>query len=480
MKPSILLMLAVVAATVTPAGGPRVVKPRPLVAAAAAAEVPWDSVSCQQQLQIACYRPAQIQQAYNLPPLFDRSLDGAGRTIVIVNPFGSPTIQHDLHEFDRTFGLADPPAFDIIQPVGRVPDFDPDGSGGDQFVWAQETTLDVEWAHVMAPGANILLVETPVDETEGVEGFPEIVAAENYVVDHDLGDVISQSFGATEPTFPDRDALLGLRTAFTNARDHGVTVLASSGDTGVTGLKPDQTCCYSDGVIVWPSADPLVTSVGGTQLHLDASGNRQSPDTGWNDSCETSTANCAGAAGGGTSSLFARPEFQDDVESVVGSRRGTPDIAMNAAYDGSVVIYYSFVKPESPWHLAGQSSEASPLFAGIVAIADQAAGRRLGWLNPRLYRLGGAGLLDVTSGTNTFTYCESQCKTPQEIDTTVQGYQAQPGYDLVSGLGTIDAARFVQALADGADDSPPSDDRALQPVVHLNFPLALIWPGVAG
>src|SRR5205807_9298737 len=109
---------------------------------------------------------------------------------------------------------------------------DPFGAA-DRSGWAGETTLDVEWSHVMAPGANILLVETPQSETEGVQGFPEIVRAESFVVDHGLSDVISQSFAATEETFPNAGAITGLRSAFVNARRHHVTVLAASGDEGV-------------------------------------------------------------------------------------------------------------------------------------------------------------------------------------------------------------------------------------------------------
>jgi len=456
MKHLLFLSLWVVAFVIAPTSRHNVVAPRPFMAELAAGDTPFDTASCLQQFSAPCYRPAQIQRAYNLEALYQMGLNGSGRTIVVVDPFGSPTIEHDLQVFDQTFGVPNPPSFKIIQPVAPVPAFDPTG---DQLGWAKETTLDVEWAHAIAPGANILLVETPTDETEGVEGFPDIVQAENYVIDNDLGDVISQSFGATEPTFTDRDAILGLRSAFVNARAHQVTMLASSGDTGVSGFKSDQSCCYADRVVVWPSSDPLVTSVGGTQLHLDADGNRTEPDTAWNDKCESSAA-CSGAAGGGTSAMFARPAFQDDVTSVVGDRRGTPDITMNASFDSAVVIYYSFVKPESPWHLAGASSEASPLFAGVVAIADQAAGHRLGWLNPRLYRLGASGLLDVTTGANAFTYCESACGSPSEVDHTVAGFQAQPGYDLASGLGTVDAARLVHALADDtAADTPASDAR---------------------
>jgi subtilase family serine protease len=123
----------------------------------------------------------------------------------------------------------------VLQPAGTVPPFD--GNNDDMVGWAFESTLDVEYAHAMAPGANIVLVETPVSETEGVTGFPEIVNAENYVIDHGIGDVISQSFGATEETFPNKQAIFNLRSAFENALFHGVTVLGSSGDTGSTDYK---------------------------------------------------------------------------------------------------------------------------------------------------------------------------------------------------------------------------------------------------
>ena len=136
----------------------------------------------------------------------------------------------------------------------------------------------------MAPKANILLVETPMTETEGVYGFPQIVAAENYVIDHHLGDVISQSFGAAEQTFTNPSQLSSLRSAYINAAQQGVTILASSGDNGSTDDVCDPTsgcanpsnviCCNSNNSIDWPSSDPLVTAVGGTQLHLDAEGNR--------------------------------------------------------------------------------------------------------------------------------------------------------------------------------------------------------------
>src|SRR6202022_597503 len=191
---------------------------------------------------ITCLGPAEFQKVYNLGPLTRAGLNGRGRTIVIVDSFGSPTIREDLATFDAAFGIPDPPAFDIIHPAGPSPAFDhlnPEMAG-----WAGETTLDVEAAHEIAPGANILLVTTPVAETEGVTGFPEMMLSENFVIDHNLGDVISQSFAATEETFPNRAALLGLRSAFKNAYKHDVTVLAGSGDQGPTGGTLDLTCFY--------------------------------------------------------------------------------------------------------------------------------------------------------------------------------------------------------------------------------------------
>jgi len=388
---------------------------------------------CLANFGIHCYQPAQLTKAYNLDGMHAAGINGYGRTIVIVDAFGSPTIQNDLHVFDQTFGLPDPPSLTIIQPAGPVPAFDP--TNGDMLGWATETTLDVEWAHVFAPGANILLVETPVSETEGVQGFPEIVMAENFVIDHHLGDVISQSFGATEETFPSPASIFALRSSFKNAADHNVTVLGASGDAGATDYQLNLIDLYTMPVNSWPSSDPLVTSVGGTMLTLDDLGNRLSPDVVWNDGF--------GAGGGGVSAVFDRPEFQDGVKKVVGKHRGTPDVSLSASVDGAVILYYSFDPTRVGYHLVGGTSEAAPEFAGIVAMAAQLANRGLGKLGERLYDLHGRGIVDITQGNNTLSFTNSD-----GITYTVQGYSAGPGYDLASGLGTIDGARLVRALAE--------------------------------
>ncbi len=227
-----------------------------------------------------------------------------------------------------------------------------------------------------------------------------------------------------------------------NALLHRVTVLASSGDTGAANYELNGVDLYPFRAIGWPSSDPLVTSLGGTQLHLDANGNRTAPDNVWND---TALLGSPAAGSGGLSSVFRRPFYQDRVIRVVGRRRGTPDMSMSAAVNGGVLVYLGFPGVPAGYYIFGGTSEASPLFSGIVAIADQAAGHRLGLLNPYLYALGDgprSGIVDITRGNNTVTFTNSNGQTY-----TVQGYDAVPGYDLASGLGTADGARLVGQLA---------------------------------
>jgi subtilase family serine protease len=396
---------------------------------------PISTTDCQADFGIACYTPLQYHTAYDLNPLYSAGITGAGRTIDIVDAFGSPTIASDLATFDAQFGL---PAVNLtIDKFGTIPPFDP--TNGTMVGWALETTLDVEYAHSIAPGAKIVLAETPVAEVEGTSGFPQMMNAEQSLINQGVGDVISQSFGATENTFPgfaqgNFSSLLDLRYAFQDAALHGVTVVAGSGDTGATNYESDGATLYPMPVNSWPSSDPLVTSVGGTMLNLANNGNRLSPDVVWNDGF--------GASGGGDSQVFGRPLFQLGVANVVGDHRGTPDISMTAAVNGAAWIYLSFAGEDGPgWYLVGGTSEATPIFAAIVALADQVAGHRLGDINPDLYLLGAlsqhtkvpTGLVDVTSGNNSFA--------------GVTGFNAAPGYDMASGWGTIDANVFVHALA---------------------------------
>jgi subtilase family serine protease len=410
---------------------------------------PSTTAECKEIYGIACFEPGQLRTAYHLPAVYAKGVTGKGVTIMIVDSFGSPTIKGDLATFDKQFGYPAPPKFTIITPAGKIPAFDPGDS--DMSQWAGETTLDVEYAHALAPGASILLVETPVSETEGVTGFPQIVKAEEYAMAHYKVGVISQSFSATEETFEDFAQLSPLRAAYKDADSRHVTVLAASGDAGATDYQANEVDYYTRRVTSWPDSDPLVTAVGGTQLRQSGSGYTS---VAWNDTfdqawtlyADGTTSPSPVASGGGTSEFFARPSYQNGVKAITGAHRGVPDIAMSAACDGSVNIYSSYEPGEAGWSLICGTSEATPEFAAIVALADQVAGHSLGLINPALYALSAKdapGIVDVTSGNNTVSFYQGTSIKP----ITVKGYSARKGYSLVTGVGTVNAAYFVYELA---------------------------------
>ncbi|MDF3302149.1 S53 family peptidase [Streptomyces tropicalis] len=389
---------------------------------------------CRAKWQISCYTPTQYRQAYGLNPLHRAGVTGKGRTIVIVDSIGSPTIQHDLDVYSARFGMRSTHV-DVVR-WGTVPRFDP--ARPDHLSWAGESTLDVEMAHAVAPDAHIVLVETGDGGSgDGITGLREMMDAEKSLVDRGVGDVISQSFGATENNFPgfrrgDFSSIQNLRYAFKAAARRGVTVLASSGDGGATNATTNVKADYPYRVNAWPSSDPLAVSVGGTQMHLDAKGDRVAPDSVYNDD---------GASGGGVSHVFARPPYQNGVEQVVGDRRGTSDVSMSAAKNGGAWVYSSYDPKRVGWDVCVGTSAATPLFAGIVALADQVAGHRLGDIHQALYTLfaqssrnPSTGIVDVKDGTN-------------NSFAGVPGYTAVKGYDMATGIGTVDAARFVPALA---------------------------------
>jgi subtilase family serine protease len=414
---------------------------------------------CEADYGVACYTAGQVRHAYGVDQLNAHGLSGRGQTIVLVDSYGSPTIQSDLQAFDQANGLPAPPSLDVISPAGAPPAWNPN-LYPDQPGWAGEATLDVEYAHAMAPGANLILVETPVDETEGVTGLPQMMQAEQYVIDHHLASVISQSFGATEPTFQnaqgrfDPQQIYNLRYAFEDAARHGVTVLGASGDNGATDTELNLVDIYPFRSIDWPSSDPLVTGVGGTELQLDSAGDRTAPDSVWNDPPSSCFGIAPCATGGGTSIAFSRPSYQDGVRNVTGGARGNPDVSMSGSCSGAVDTFESlpagpgFPAVPGSWGPVCGTSEATPLFAGEVALADQAAGHPLGLINPELYEMGDgrlSGLSDITIGNNTVTFTNSN-----NVTYTVTGFNAQRGYDLASGIGEANIA-FPLELAALAD-----------------------------
>jgi subtilase family serine protease len=367
----------------------------------AATTIPERVARVQEALQSSA---SDLQKAYGVAPLFAKNIDGRGLTIATLVSFGDKSAQSYLDQYDADNHL---PAGTVqtVEPDGPVPACtDPGVNSGDCDAWGGETDLDISMIHTLAPGAKILVIATPVSETEGITGFPELMTAMDYAVSHSLANVISMSLGTPEDDFASAAQLHGLDSHFKNATDHGVTVLTSTGDDGADGMHLDGTTLWGRREASFPAVEPYVTAVGGTEPALDGAGNRTSADVLWPHS------------GGGVSRSFGVPTWQQGTAAAThATGRAFPDITMEGT---------------------SGTSEASPLMAAIVGLADQAAGRNLGLINPALYALGpngtGSGIVDVTGGCNTTA--------------GVTGYCAGPGYDIASGWGTIDAAAFVPAL----------------------------------
>ena len=429
-----------------------------------------------------CFTPKSTRAAYNVQPLYDAGSNGRGMTIAIVDAFGSDTMAHDLHVYNQAFGVTPMcgeegvtcapgmPTFSELHlqgtPATKAPPATSKGTGlQNKSAWALEVALDVETSHAMAPGANILLVTTPTAETLGVQGFPQMMAAEQYVVDHHLAQVISQSFASAEDAFGSPQSLLNLRHAFISAAQNGVTVLGSSGDGGTAnGSKspvagPNAGTVFPFPTVEWPASDPLVTGVGGTYLCTSATARSSRIVDSLNPPAKC-VANPGVAevgwtfSGGGFSHVFAKPDYQSALpagSTSIGAKRGVPDIALQASAGTGALVFLS-LPPDglsglkcgaapcsTGWYDVGGTSLSAPQWAGLVAIADQINGGGLGLINPGLYKIGAdssryaAGFYDVTTGNNT-------------SDPTVAGYPATPGWDPVTGLGTPNAAVLLPDL----------------------------------
>jgi subtilase family serine protease len=365
-----------------------------------------------------CYGPVQMRTAYSIQPLLDTNITGKGSTIVILDAFQSPSLVDDLRLFDKNFGLPDP-TLSIISPVGALTPFDP--SNATQVGWSGEISLDVEWAHATAPDANIDLVLAKSDQ----DG--DLTNALNYAVDQNLGDVISLSFGENE-TCLDPSIAQAWHTAFYNASREGITVLSSSGDIGASQGTCDNT---SDVLAVsQPAIDPLVTAVGGAQLDANLVTGAYSGEVAWNEPAYQV------ASGGGFSTLTHKPSYQYNM-SGIGSYRGIPDVAYNAAINGGVLVAWSS-GPHGPrsFYVFGGTSAGAPQWAGIIALGVQLGKQRLGFINPSLYTIGhsatySSAFHDITTGTNTISLTDSHGNPIQ-----IQGYKATSGWDATTGWGS--------------------------------------------
>jgi len=323
----------------------------------------------------------------------------------------------------------------------------------------------------MAPMANILLVTTPTAETLGTQGFPDMMNAEQYVIDHHMANVISQSFASAEEAFGSTQSILNLRHAYISAAASDVTVLGSSGDGGVAngtkqsllgqgaaGAGPNQLIPFPS--VEWPASDPLVTGVGGTYLCTNPTAGTNDPRTLYAGPVGRCRANPTQTevgwtfSGGGFSHVFAKPSYQNNLpagSTPIGSMRGVPDIGLQASAGTGALVYISLPGYSglscgasglcsSGWYDIGGTSLSCPQWAALVAIADQKHGGGLGLINPKLYAIGtdpgkyAADFFDVTTGNN-------------NGGSSIPGYPATTGWDPITGLGTPNAANLIPDLA---------------------------------
>jgi len=382
--------------------------------------------TCPSQLGLPnCVTPHSLRVAYGVESLIERGFTGKGQTVVDIVSFGSPTLQKDVDVFDRQFGLP-PIKIQIISPLNEK-EADP---YGDKAGWGEETTLDVEVIHALAPDAGIVVLTSPVAETEGTFGLPEFRQLVQYTIDHRLGNIISNSWGASEATLNDPagqqeigkwDALL--KTA---ATQKGITFFAASGDEGASEyIDQRSTKLATKPTTSFPADDPWAIGVGGTTL-LNQGQNIQ--EKAWNGS------------GGGFSAFYATPAYQQtlpaSVQSLFKNRRGVPDVAADADPNTAMVNYV-----HGNWTMIGGTSASTPVWAAVGAIANQLAGHPLGFINPGLYKVAMSSIYtkafhDITVGNN-------------DVDTgsvKVKGYSAGPGWSAVTGLGSPNAAVLLPAL----------------------------------
>jgi len=366
-------------------------------------EAQTDLVALQQVLsEPTGYTPQQIQNAYGVNQIkFSGGTvagNGAGQTIAIVDAYNDPNITSDLAKFDSEFGLFAPASFTV----------DNLGASTTNAGWALETSLDVEWAHAVAPRANIVLVEASSASLSSL--FNAVI----YARDQPGVSVVSMSWGTTE--FWGESAYDSIFT--TPAGHTGVTFVAASGDSGAW-----------DGPM-YPSVSPNVLAVGGTSLTL-AAGSTYGSETGWSDS--------TGGFSGFDSDwrTYERaPSYQTATLQAVGLNygvRAVPDVSFNADPNTGVAVYDSVpYSGQSGWFQVGGTSAATPAWAGLVAIADQGLAT------------GGRGSLSGTQAqADLFALPSSDF---HDITTGFNGYSATPGYDLVTGLGSPKANAVIDGI----------------------------------
>jgi subtilase family serine protease len=401
-----------------------------------------------------CYTPQQFRVAYGVAPLLARGIDGRGETVVLPElaepQFALPVsdIRQDLALFDKLFHL---PSAPLRSVTSLAPSASP-------WLANAEEVLDTEMVHTVAPDATI--VELMVSATSLDSAASAVAASVASVrLGSSLGGVISISAaGQTGGEHCDTHAEVAtLHAALEAAADHHVTVVAASGDIGAVGEPCQVVRGLTGGAfppvkeVNLPASDPLVLAAGGTTLTASHKTGRYISEIAWGLPFGDAGSQFQ-ASGGGISHVFSRPNYQDDVPGI-GTYRGVPDVAADASPATGMALVLATGGANYTIRNSGGTSASAPLWAGLIALADQYAGRHLGFVNAGIYRIGRSAeyhkaFHDVTTGDNTVSF-------PPE---TITGYRASPGWDPVTGWGSPDAAVLVPLLAHSVQ---PGDDNGL-------------------
>lgn len=388
------------------------------------------------------HTPDQIKSAYGIPATYD----GAGQTVAVIDAYASPTIVSDVNQWSTNRGLPTLQGNQLTQVVAPGTFRRPQNPRQNPQGWYGEETLDIEAVHGMAPAAKIVYVGAP-------NNYRDLDAALNHVVDFRLAQIVTNSYGFNTELLPP-GYVKPVEDTLIQAAAEGIGVYFSSGDNG------DETSNFGFATTDWPASSPWVTAVGGTSLGVDAGGSR-AIETGWGTSsynCNTTTLVCTRAAwlygaGGGVSQIFAKPSYQSGLNT---TGRAVPDVAALGDPQTGLLIGITQSFPDGSYYdeyRIGGTSLSSPIFAGIMALADQAHGSPHGFANPVFYA-NGASMYDVLSvktavARRNFVNGVDASNGTVDLLRTFDDYSGSPtqhtgpGWDNVTGLGTPTSTFFA-------------------------------------
>jgi subtilase family serine protease len=385
------------------------------------------------------YTPAQIKGAYGIS-----GYDGRGQTVAIIDAFASPTILQDVNHWSANRGLPLLSGSQFVQVVPPGIYNKPENPKQDPQGWYGEETLDVEAVHGMAPAAKIVFVGAP-------NNYQDLDAAMNHVVDEGLAQIVTNSYGNSTELLPS-GFVKPFEDTLIQAAIEGIGVYFSSGDNG------DESSLFGFATTDYPASSPWVTAVGGTSLGVDAA-NTRTIETGWgtsnyNSDPTTPVSTRTGwlyGAGGGVSEIFAEPSYQMNA-GLSFSGRGVPDVAALADPQTGLLVGQTQTFPNGTYYdeyRVGGTSLACPIFAALMALADQAAGHAHGFANPVLYANPTAfyDVVSVKTAVARRNYVNSVDATAGTVYRlrTFDDYSGSPsqhtgpGWDNVTGLGTPSA-----------------------------------------